>query len=374
MLEDLAGLAGHVFVGEDEAEAVGWGGGRRVPGRAPGRPRSRGGDREAGREGRHRDRRRAPPSTSRAAPTECVEMHGAGDAFAAGYIAELMREAPLATRLATGRGLRRVRDRAAGRLGGPADPGRAGRGRRRGGGAVSGPAADATARALEDLGIVAVLRGSDPSRVADAARALGAGGVTAVEITYTVPGATEVIARLAARGRPPRGRRHGHRRGGRPTRRSPPARDSWSAPPSARRRSPPARRPTCAPIPGVYTPTELRERRRPVPDPEAVPLGGRRAGPAPSPPGAVPRGAPDALRRREPRRTSPSGSMPAPWPSVVRGRAVPEGRRRRRRLGAPDRAGVEVARRTRRGARRDHVIVRTPTGGGRTWSSPRKGA
>jgi 2-dehydro-3-deoxyphosphogluconate aldolase/(4S)-4-hydroxy-2-oxoglutarate aldolase len=56
------------------------------------------------------------------------------------------------------------------------------------------------ARALEELGVVAVLRGSDPGRVADAARALGAGGVTAVEVTYTVPGATDVIARLASEG------------------------------------------------------------------------------------------------------------------------------------------------------------------------------
>ena len=65
---------------------------------------------------------------------------------------------------------------------------------------MSGPRAAATARSLEELGVVAVLRGSDPGRVAEAARALGAGGVTAVEITYTVPGATETIAHLAAEG------------------------------------------------------------------------------------------------------------------------------------------------------------------------------
>ena len=65
---------------------------------------------------------------------------------------------------------------------------------------MTGPRAAATARSLEELGVVAVLRGSDPARVTEAARALGAGGVTAVEITYTVPGATETIARLAAEG------------------------------------------------------------------------------------------------------------------------------------------------------------------------------
>ena len=65
---------------------------------------------------------------------------------------------------------------------------------------MTGPGADATARILEELGLVAVLRGADASRVAEAARSLGEGGVTAVEITYTVPGATGVIERLAAEG------------------------------------------------------------------------------------------------------------------------------------------------------------------------------
>ncbi len=65
---------------------------------------------------------------------------------------------------------------------------------------MSGPEATSTARTLESLGVIAVLRGDDPSRVADAARALGAGGVTAVEITYTVPDATSIIGQLAADG------------------------------------------------------------------------------------------------------------------------------------------------------------------------------
>jgi 2-dehydro-3-deoxyphosphogluconate aldolase / (4S)-4-hydroxy-2-oxoglutarate aldolase len=46
-------------------------------------------------------------------------------------------------------------------------------------------------------GIVAVLRGDDPSRVEQAARALAESGVRYVEITCTVPDAIGVIERLA---------------------------------------------------------------------------------------------------------------------------------------------------------------------------------
>jgi 2-dehydro-3-deoxygluconokinase len=37
-----------------------------------------------------------------AAPTTVVDMHGAGDAFAAGYLDGLLRGAPLGARLASG--------------------------------------------------------------------------------------------------------------------------------------------------------------------------------------------------------------------------------------------------------------------------------
>ena len=56
----------------------------------------------------------------------------------------------------------------------------------------------ATAAALERLGVVAVVRLKDAARVRAAVEALAAGGVRAIEITMTVPGAVDVLRNLAA--------------------------------------------------------------------------------------------------------------------------------------------------------------------------------
>ena len=53
--------------------------------------------------------------------------------------------------------------------------------------------------ALKAAGLVAVVRAADANEAIRIAEALTAGGVTALEITYTVPGAGEVIRTLAAR-------------------------------------------------------------------------------------------------------------------------------------------------------------------------------
>lgn len=53
------------------------------------------------------------------------------------------------------------------------------------------------AKGLEDAGVVAVIRIQDPSRLSDVVSALVAGGVRALEVTMTVPGAVELIRRTA---------------------------------------------------------------------------------------------------------------------------------------------------------------------------------
>lgn len=50
-----------------------------------------------------------------------------------------------------------------------------------------------TLQRILDAGIVAIVRSADSSRLVEAAQALAAGGVTALEITLTVPNALEVI-------------------------------------------------------------------------------------------------------------------------------------------------------------------------------------
>jgi 2-dehydro-3-deoxyphosphogluconate aldolase/(4S)-4-hydroxy-2-oxoglutarate aldolase len=60
-----------------------------------------------------------------------------------------------------------------------------------------------TTRFLIDTGVVAVVRADDPRLLTEAAAALADGGVKAIEITMTTPGALGVIAALAAR--PPAG-------------------------------------------------------------------------------------------------------------------------------------------------------------------------
>jgi 2-dehydro-3-deoxyphosphogluconate aldolase/(4S)-4-hydroxy-2-oxoglutarate aldolase len=52
---------------------------------------------------------------------------------------------------------------------------------------------DKTLSRILDAGLVAVVRSSDPSQLVDVCSALAEGGVTAAEITFTVPGALEVI-------------------------------------------------------------------------------------------------------------------------------------------------------------------------------------
>ena len=52
-------------------------------------------------------------------------------------------------------------------------------------------------RAIEQLGIVAVIRLKDPARVRGVVDALAAGGVRALEVTMTVPRAVDLIRELA---------------------------------------------------------------------------------------------------------------------------------------------------------------------------------
>jgi 2-dehydro-3-deoxyphosphogluconate aldolase/(4S)-4-hydroxy-2-oxoglutarate aldolase len=51
--------------------------------------------------------------------------------------------------------------------------------------------------AVEQAGIVAVIRIKDPSKLRDVVDAIAAGGIRALEITMTVPGAVELIRDLA---------------------------------------------------------------------------------------------------------------------------------------------------------------------------------
>src|SRR5437870_10714060 len=51
---------------------------------------------------------------------------------------------------------------------------------------------------LLQSGVIAVVRVSEPIRLGPAARALAAGGVGAVEVTLTTPGAIDAIADLAS--------------------------------------------------------------------------------------------------------------------------------------------------------------------------------
>lgn len=62
---------------------------------------------------------------------------------------------------------------------------------------MSLPSPDSVLAAIEDAGVVAVIRMTDPSRMADVVAALVEGGVKALEVTMTVPGAVEHIRKLA---------------------------------------------------------------------------------------------------------------------------------------------------------------------------------
>jgi 2-dehydro-3-deoxyphosphogluconate aldolase/(4S)-4-hydroxy-2-oxoglutarate aldolase len=55
----------------------------------------------------------------------------------------------------------------------------------------------AVVRRLEELGVVAVIRLRDPGRLRAVVDALAAGGVRALEVTMTVPGAVDLIREMA---------------------------------------------------------------------------------------------------------------------------------------------------------------------------------
>lgn len=52
---------------------------------------------------------------------------------------------------------------------------------------------ETTLKRILDGGVVAVVRSESPAQLAQVAEALASGGVTAIEITFTVPGALDVI-------------------------------------------------------------------------------------------------------------------------------------------------------------------------------------
>jgi 2-dehydro-3-deoxyphosphogluconate aldolase/(4S)-4-hydroxy-2-oxoglutarate aldolase len=56
---------------------------------------------------------------------------------------------------------------------------------------------DAVRAAVEDAGVVAIIRMKDADRVRAVIDAIAAGGVRVLEVTMTVPGAVELIAKLA---------------------------------------------------------------------------------------------------------------------------------------------------------------------------------
>lgn len=56
---------------------------------------------------------------------------------------------------------------------------------------------EAVAAAVEQAGVVAIIRMKDPDRVRAVIDAIAEGGVRVLEVTMTVPGAVELIARLA---------------------------------------------------------------------------------------------------------------------------------------------------------------------------------
>lgn len=54
-----------------------------------------------------------------------------------------------------------------------------------------------TLQKIQDLGVLAVLRGPSPELTLQMVGALVAGGVTGIEITYTTPNAAEVVSKLS---------------------------------------------------------------------------------------------------------------------------------------------------------------------------------
>lgn len=58
---------------------------------------------------------------------------------------------------------------------------------------------EATVSAIEDAGVVAVIRMKEPDKLQAVVDAIAAGGVRALEVTMTVPGAVDLIRALAPR-------------------------------------------------------------------------------------------------------------------------------------------------------------------------------
>ena len=58
---------------------------------------------------------------------------------------------------------------------------------------------DRTLSRIASSGVVAVMRAASGEMLADVAEALLAGGVDAIEVTFTVPGAHRVIEQVADR-------------------------------------------------------------------------------------------------------------------------------------------------------------------------------
>jgi 2-dehydro-3-deoxyphosphogluconate aldolase/(4S)-4-hydroxy-2-oxoglutarate aldolase len=56
---------------------------------------------------------------------------------------------------------------------------------------------EAVVREIQRLGVVAIIRMKDPAKLRAVFDALGEGGVRAIEVTMTVPGAVQIIAELA---------------------------------------------------------------------------------------------------------------------------------------------------------------------------------
>ena len=114
-------------------------------------------------------------------------------------------------------------------------------------------------RRIEAAGVVAVIRMKEPAKLRAVVDAIAEGGVRALEVTMTVPGAIELIR---ATGADAAGRDSCSAPGRcstprRPRASSTPARSSSSARSSAARSSTPATRATCRRCPGCFTPTEI---------------------------------------------------------------------------------------------------------------------
>lgn len=63
--------------------------------------------------------------------------------------------------------------------------------------AAQGLSREATVKAIQDLGVVAVIRMKDAGRLRAVIDAIAEGGVRAIEVTMSVPGAVGLIAKLA---------------------------------------------------------------------------------------------------------------------------------------------------------------------------------